>query len=67
MIITIKELYESAKAIGKENLPIGITYSCSDDWYDIFNNEIESIDFGSKICTLITSDETKEIKIEEVE
>lgn len=37
--MTIAELYEYAKALEIENLPIYVTYECSDCWYD-FNKEL---------------------------
>lgn len=37
--MTIAELYEYAKELGIENLPIYVTYECSDCWYD-FNDEL---------------------------
>lgn len=33
--MTIKELYELAKAQGKENLPLTVYYRPDDDWYTL--------------------------------
>ena len=31
--MTVRDLYEMAKAKGLENAPLTIDYQCSDDWY----------------------------------
>lgn len=31
--MTIRDLYEMAKAKGLENAPLTLDYQCSDDWY----------------------------------
>lgn len=60
--ITIKDLYEKAKAENKENLPIVITYTCCDDWYNGYNKVVNEIDFDTNACVLITDETALEIK-----
>ena len=36
--MTVKELYEMAKAKGLENAPLTIDYQCDDDWYNYSGN-----------------------------
>ena len=38
--MTIKEIYEYAKARGLEDTPLEIEYTCNDDWYD-FNGDTD--------------------------
>ena len=53
--MTIRQLYELAKAHGIEDIPLSITYFCDDDWYgftsrtftkDMFDTETAEICFG---------------------
>lgn len=41
--MTVKELYELAKATNHENATIRVMYYCGDSWYDLD----ESIDFSN--------------------
>ncbi len=38
--ITIRQLYELAKAHGIEDMPLSISYFCNDDWYSFINRTI---------------------------
>ena len=40
--MTIKELYEMAKAFNLEEAPIFIGYSCGDDWYSLGGQNLVS-------------------------
>jgi len=44
--MTVAELYNYAKERKAENLPLTISYSCSDDWYSLFDEEtsVENIE-----------------------
>lgn len=56
--MTIKELYELAKSHGMENRQLRVSYSCSDDWYDLNAREVDSED-------VVFHDQFTEIYIEE--
>ena len=42
--MTVRDLYEMAKARGLENAPLTLDYQCNDDWYsycdDVHKEEI---------------------------
>lgn len=46
--MTIKELYELAKEKNMEDYTLTIYYECMDDYYSIFNDEVENIKFDEK-------------------
>lgn len=46
--MTIKELYELAKEKNMEDYTLAIHYECSDDYYSICDEEVESVKFDSK-------------------
>ena len=45
--MTIKELYEQAKARGMENSPLMLDFSCSDDYYS-GKFKINAINWGNR-------------------
>lgn len=54
--MTVKDLYEMAKAKGMENAHLTLDYQCDDDWYDYCNdiNESDVLFLGNdEICITI--------------
>ena len=55
--MTVKELYEIAKARGEENTSLTFSYSCNDDWYD-YEGDVKQTDVHitkGEVCIAISN------------
>ena len=61
MNMTVRDLYEKAKAKGLENAPLTIDYQCNDDWYsycdDVHEEEVlfmgDDGHYAKEVCIAI--------------
>ena len=56
--MTIKDLYDMAKAIGIENATLTLDYQCNDDWYSYCNdiNQDDIVFLDNEICISIENE-----------